>query len=155
MAGTIDAKLAELGITLPTPAAPLANYIGFNQVGSLVIVSGQIPLVEGKVAITGKLGAGVTVEQGQQAARLCFINLIAQVKLACGGDLDRVKQVVRLGGFVACTPDFTQQPQVINGASDLAVAVFGDKGKHARAAVGCPSLPADAAVEVEGMFEIA
>jgi len=155
MAGTIDAKLAELGITLPTPAAPLANYIGFNQVGSLVIVSGQIPLVEGKVAITGKLGAGVTVEQGQQAARLCFINLIAQVKLACGGDLDRVKQVVRLGGFVACTPDFTQQPQVINGASDLAVAVFGDKGKHARAAVGCPSLPADAAVEVEGMFAIA
>ena len=154
MPGVIDAKLAGLGITLPQPAAPVANYIGFNQVGSLVIVSGQIPFVEGKVAVTGKLGAGVSIEQGQQAARICFINLMAQVKLACGGDLDRVKRVVRLGGFVACTPEFTQHPAVINGASDLAVAVFGDKGKHARAAVGCPSLPVDAAVEVEGMFEI-
>ena len=153
MAGTIDAKLAELGITLPTPAAPVANYIGFNLVGKLVIVSGQIPLVDGKVAVTGKLGAGVSVEDGQRAARICFINLLAQVK-AAAGDLDRVKRVVRLGGFVACTPDFTQQPQVINGASDLAVAVFGEKGKHARAAVGCPSLPVDAAVEVEGMFEL-
>ena len=153
MAGTIDAKLAELGITLPTPAAPVANYIGFNLVGKLVIVSGQIPLVDGKVAVTGKLGAGVSVEDGQRAARICFINLLAQVK-AAAGDLDRVKRVVRLGGFVACTPDFTQHPQVINGASDLAVAVFGEKGKHARAAVGCPSLPVDAAVEVEGMFEL-
>jgi enamine deaminase RidA (YjgF/YER057c/UK114 family) len=154
MAGMIDAKLAELGITVPTPAAPLANYIGFNTVGGLVIVSGQIPLVDGKIAITGKLGAGVTVEQGQEAARICFINLLAQVKQACGGDLDRVQRVVRLGGFVACAPEFSQHPAVINGASDLAVAVFGDKGKHARAAVGCPSLPGDAAVEVEGMFEI-
>jgi enamine deaminase RidA (YjgF/YER057c/UK114 family) len=154
MAGTIDARLAELGITLPTPAAPVANYIGFNLVGNLVVVSGQIPLVEGKVAVTGKLGAGVSIEDGQRAARLCFVNLIAQVKAACG-DLDRVKRVVRLGGFVACTPDFTQHPAVINGASDLAVAVFGEKGRHARAAVGCPSLPLDAAVEVEGMFEIA
>ena len=153
MAGTIDAKLAELGITLPTPAAPVANYIGFNLVGKLVIVSGQIPLVDGKVAVTGKLGAGVSVEDGQRAARICFVNLLAQLK-AAAGDLDRVKRVVRLGGFVACTPDFTQQPQVINGASDLAVAVFGEKGKHARAAVGCPSLPVDAAVEVEGMFEV-
>jgi enamine deaminase RidA (YjgF/YER057c/UK114 family) len=153
MAGTIDAKLAELGIALPTPAAPVANYIGFNVVGKLVIVSGQIPLQDGKVAVTGKLGAGVPIEYGQRAARICFVNLLAQVKAACG-DLDRVKRVVRLGGFVACTPDFTQQPQVINGASDLAVAVFGDKGRHARAAVGCPSLPMDAAVEVEGMFEL-
>lgn len=154
MAGMIDAKLAELGITVPTPAAPLANYIGFNKVGGLVVVSGQIPLVDGKIAVTGKLGAGVTVEQGQEAARICFVNLLAQVKQACGGDLDRVVRVVRLGGFVACAPDFTQHPAVINGASDLAVAVFGDKGKHARAAFGCPSLPGDAAVEVEGMFEI-
>jgi enamine deaminase RidA (YjgF/YER057c/UK114 family) len=153
MPGTIDAKLAELGIALPTPAAPVANYIGFNVVGKLVIVSGQIPLQDGKVAVTGKLGAGVSIEDGQRAARICFVNLLAQVKAACG-DLDRVKRVVRLGGFVACTPDFTQQPQVINGASDLAVAVFGDKGRHARAAVGCPSLPVDAAVEVEGMFEL-
>lgn len=154
MAGMIDAKLAELGITVPTPAAPLANYIGFNKVGGLVVVSGQIPLVDGKIAVTGKLGADVTVEQGQDAARICFINLLAQVKQACGGDLDRVQRVVRLGGFVACAPEFTQHPAVINGASDLAVAVFGEKGKHARAAVGCPSLPGDAAVEVEGMFEI-
>jgi enamine deaminase RidA (YjgF/YER057c/UK114 family) len=155
MAGTIEAKLAELGITLPQPAAPVANYIGYNIVGNLVIVSGQIPFVDGKIAVTGKLGAGVSIEDGQRAARACFVNLLAQVKAATGGDLDRVKRVVRLGGFVACTPDFTQQPQVINGASDLAVAVFGEKGKHARAAVGCPSLPGDAAVEVEGMFELA
>jgi enamine deaminase RidA (YjgF/YER057c/UK114 family) len=155
MAGTIEAKLAELGITLPQPAAPVANYIGYNIVGTLVVVSGQIPFVEGKIAVTGKLGAGVSIEDGQRAARICFVNLLAQVKAAAGGDLDRVKRVVRLGGFVACTPDFTQQPQVINGASDLAVAVFGEKGKHARAAVGCPSLPGDAAVEVEGMFELA
>ena len=155
MAGTIEAKLSELGITLPQPAAPVANYIGYNIVGSLVIVSGQIPFVDGKIAVTGKLGAGVSIEDGQRAARICFVNLLAQVKAAAGGDLDRVKRVVRLGGFVACTPDFTQQPQVINGASDLAVAVFGEKGKHARAAVGCPSLPGDAAVEVEGMFELA
>lgn len=153
MPGTIDARLAELGITLPTPAAPVANYIGFNIVGKTVIVSGQIPLEGGKVAVTGKLGAGVSVEDGQRAARLCFINLMAQVKAACG-DLDKVKRVVRLGGFVACTPDFTQHPAVINGASDLAVAVFGEKGRHARAAVGCPSLPMDSAVEVEGMFEL-
>jgi enamine deaminase RidA (YjgF/YER057c/UK114 family) len=111
--------------------------------------------VDGTIAVTGKLGAGVSIEDGQRAARICFVNLLAQVKAAAGGDLDRVKRVVRLGGFVACTPEFTQQPQVINGASDLAVAVFGDKGKHARAAVGCPSLPGDAAVEVEGMFELA
>lgn len=155
MAGRIEARLAELGITLPAPAAPVANYIGFNTVGSLVVVSGQIPLVDGKVAVTGKLGAGVSLEDGQRAARICFVNLLAQVKAAAGGDLDRVARVVRLGGFVACTPDFTGQPQVINGASDLAVAVFGERGKHARAAVGCPSLPADAAVEVEGMFELA
>jgi enamine deaminase RidA (YjgF/YER057c/UK114 family) len=154
MAGRIEAKLQELGITLPTPAAPLANYIGYNIVGNLVVVSGQIPLQDGKVAVTGKLGAGVSVDQGQHAARICFVNLMAQVKAAAGGDLDRVKRVVRLGGFVACTPDFTQHPQVVNGASDLAVAVFGDRGKHARAAVGCPSLPGDSAVEVEGMFEL-
>ena len=153
MAGTIEARLTELGIALPIPAAPVANYIGFNAVGNLLIVSGQIPFVDGKIAVTGKLGEGVSVEEGQRAARICFINLLAQVKAACG-DLDRVGRVVRLGGFVACTPAFTQQPQVINGASDLAVAVFGDKGRHARAAVGCPSLPGDAAVEVEGMFEL-
>lgn len=155
MAGVIEAKLAELGITVPLAAAPLANYIGYNIVGNLVVVSGQIPLVDGKIAVTGKVGAGVTIEQGQQAARICFVNLLAQLKAATGGDLDRVKRVVRLGGFIAAGPDFTQHALVMNGASDMAVAVFGEKGKHARTTIGVPALPGDAAVEVEGMFELA
>lgn len=154
MAGAIDTKLAELGVTVPATAAPLANYIGYNIVGKLVVVSGQIPLVDGKIAVTGKLGAGVTVEQGQQAARICFVNLLAQLKAATGGDLDRVQRVVRLGGFIAAGPDFTQHALVMNGASDMAVAVFGEKGRHARTTIGVPSLPGDAAVEVEGMFEL-
>ncbi|WP_368415744.1 RidA family protein [Falsiroseomonas sp.] len=155
MPGTIDAKLAELGIAVPAAAAPIANYIGYNIVGSMVVVSGQIPLVDGKIAVTGKVGAGVSIEQAQAAARICFVNLLAQLKAATGGDLDRVKRVVRLGGFIAAGPDFTQHALVMNGASDMAVAVFGDKGRHARTTIGVPSLPGDAAVEVEGMFEIA
>jgi enamine deaminase RidA (YjgF/YER057c/UK114 family) len=155
MAGVIEAKLAELGITVPQVAAPLANYIGYNIVGNLVVVSGQIPLVDGKIAVTGKVGAGVTVEQGQHAARICFVNLLAQLKAATGGDLDQVKRVVRLGGFIAAGPDFTQHALVMNGASDMAVAVFGEKGRHARTTIGVPALPGDAAVEVEGMFELA
>jgi enamine deaminase RidA (YjgF/YER057c/UK114 family) len=151
---SVEANLQKLGITLPQPAAPVANYIGFNLAGNLLVVSGQIPFKDGKVAFTGKLGQGVTLEQGQEAARLCFINLVAQVKAAVG-DLDRVKRVVRLGGFIAAGPDFTQHAVVMNGASDMAVAVFGDAGRHARTTIGVPSLPADAAVEVEGMFEIA
>ena len=163
MAGRIEAKLAALGIELPPPPAPIASYVGFNVVetaadlgrrGALVVVSGQIPLVAGKLAQTGKVGAGVTVEQGQALARLCFINLMAQLKAACGGDLDKVKRVVRLGGFIAAGPAFTQHALVMNGASDLAVEVFGDAGKHARTTIGVPSLPADAPVEVEGMFEL-
>jgi enamine deaminase RidA (YjgF/YER057c/UK114 family) len=155
MAGVIEAKLAELGITVPQVAAPLANYIGYNIVGKLVVVSGQIPLVDGKIAVTGKVGAGVSVEQGQHAARICFVNLLAQLKAATGGDLDQVKRVVRLGGFIAAGPDFTQHALVMNGASDMAVAVFGEKGRHARTTIGVPALPGDAAVEVEGMFELA
>lgn len=155
MPGTIDAKLAELGIAVPAAAAPIANYIGYNIVGSMVVVSGQIPLVDGKIAVTGKVGAGVSIEQAQAAARICFVNLLAQLKAATGGDLDRVKRVVRLGGFIAAGPDFTQHALVMNGASDMAVSVFGDKGRHARTTIGVPSLPGDAAVEVEGMFEIA
>ena len=155
MAGAIEAKLAELGITVPQVAAPLANYIGYNIVGNLVVVSGQIPLVDGKIAVTGKVGAGVTIEQGQHAARICFVNLLAQLKAATGGDLDKVKRVVRLGGFIAAGPDFTQHALVMNGASDMAVAVFGEKGRHARTTIGVPALPGDAAVEVEGMFELA
>jgi enamine deaminase RidA (YjgF/YER057c/UK114 family) len=154
MAGRIDAKLAELGIALPAPAAPVATYVPYVQTSSLVVTSGQLPIVDGKVSVTGKLGAAVAVEQGQQAAQRCFINLVAHLKAACGGDLDRVRRVVRLGGFIACVPEFTQQAQVMNGASDLAIAVFGEAGRHARTTIGVAALPLDAAVEVEGMFEI-
>jgi enamine deaminase RidA (YjgF/YER057c/UK114 family) len=154
MAGLVEAKLAELGIALPKPMAPIATYVPFVVVGSLVVISGQLPAVDGRVAITGKLGSGLAIEQGQQAAQRCFINVLAQLKAAADGDLDRVRRVVRLGGFIACTPDFTQQAQVMNGASDLAVAVFGEAGRHARSTIGVAALPLDAAVEVEGMFEL-
>jgi enamine deaminase RidA (YjgF/YER057c/UK114 family) len=154
MAGRIEARLAELGIALPTPAAPIANYVPFSISGKLVVVSGQIPLKDGKIAVTGKVGAGVAMEDGVAAARLCFVNLLAQVK-AAAGDLDRVARVLRLGGFIAAGPDFTQHAVVMNGASDLAVEVFGEAGRHARTTIGVPSLPGDAAVEVEGMFELA
>ena len=157
MPGRIEARLAELGITLPQPAAPVANYVPFCVTGSLVVVSGQIPLREGRIAYAGKVGdagGGLSLEEGRAAARLCFVNLLAQVKAACGGDLDRVRRVVRLGGFIAAPAEFTQHAQVMNGASDLAVEVFGEAGRHARSTIGVPSLPGNAAVEVEGMFEI-
>jgi enamine deaminase RidA (YjgF/YER057c/UK114 family) len=152
--GRIEARLVDLGITLPTPAAPIANYIGFNVTGSLVVISGQIPLRDGKIVYTGKVGGGVSIEIAQTAARLCFVNLVAQLKAAVG-ELDRVTRVVRLGGFIAAGPEFTQHAQVMNGASDLAVEVFGEVGRHARTTIGVPSLPGDAVVEVEGMFEFA
>lgn len=153
MAGRIESRLAELGITLPTPAAPIANYLPYTVSGKLVVVSGQIPLRDGKVAYAGKLGAEVSLEDGVAAARLCFINLVAQLK-AAAGDLDRVTRIIRLGGFIAAPAGFTQHALVMNGASDLAVEVFGEAGRHARSTIGVPSLPADAAVEVEGMFEL-
>jgi enamine deaminase RidA (YjgF/YER057c/UK114 family) len=153
--GRIESKLAALGIALPSPMAPMANYIPFNLVGNLVVVSGQVPAQDGKIAWVGKVGAEVSVEDGAAAARLCLINVLVHLKAACGGDLDRVKKVVRLGGFIACGDKFTQQAVVMNGASNLAVEIFGDAGRHARTTIGVPSLPGDAAVEVEGMFEIA
>ena len=156
MAGTLEARLAELGLVLPAPAASAANYVPYVVSGNLVHVSGQIPVLEGEIRFKGKLGqGGLGVEDGYQAARLCGINLIAQVRAACEGDLDRVVRVVKLGGFVACTPDFTDHPKVVNGASDLMAEVFAEKGRHARFAVGAPSLPLDIAVEVDGLFEIA
>jgi enamine deaminase RidA (YjgF/YER057c/UK114 family) len=155
MSGKIDARLAELGLTLPQATAPVANYVPYVVSGNLVFVSGQIGMVDGKPRYLGRLGADVGVEVGYQAARLCGLNLLTQLRAACGGDLDRVRRVVRLGGFVACTPDFTDQPKVVNGASDLMVEVFGDSGRHARTAVGAPALPLGVAVEVEGVFEIA
>jgi len=155
MAGTVDKKLSELGIVLPTPATPVANYIPFVRVGALLFVSGQICLDGGgKLVAKGKLGAGVSLEDGQKAARACGINVLAQVKAALG-DLDKIKQVVRLGGFINSDPGFLDGPKVMNGASDLMVAVLGDKGRHARSTVGVAVLPADAAVEVEGVFEVA
>lgn len=155
MAGTIEQKLASLGITLPRPAAPVANYVGFVRTGNLLFVSGQVCFdAAGKLIAKGKLGAGVSVEQGNAAARGCAINLLAQVKSAIG-DLDKVVRVVRLGGFVNSAPDFLEGPKVLNGASDLMVEVFGDKGRHSRTTVGVAALPADASVEVEGLFEVA
>ncbi len=153
--GRIETRLAELGIVLPTPVAPVANYLPYVITGNLVVISGQIPVRDGKVAYTGKLGEMVDTEIAGRAAQLCFINLLAQLRVACGMDLDRVEQVVRLGGFIACTPSFTQHALVMNGASDMAVAVFDEAGRHARSTIGVPSLPLDAAVEVEGMFRIA
>lgn len=154
MAGEVDARLAELGIDVPEAAAPVANYVGCVQTGNLVFISGQVPIKDGKFQYQGKLGESMSVEDAQAAARLCAINIVAQAKAACGGDLDRVKRVVKLTGFVNSTGDFTDQPKVINGASDLMVEVFGDKGRHSRAAVSAASLPAGVAVEVEAVVEI-
>lgn len=154
MAGKIDARLAELGITLPDAPAPVANYVPYVVTGNLVFISGQVSL-EGKTKHVGKVGGEKTVEDGQRAARACALNLIAHLKKACDGDLDRVRRCVKLGGFVNCTPDFAGHPPVINGASDLIVEVFGDAGRHARFAVGAPNLPADFTVEIDGVFEIA
>ncbi len=154
MAGEVDARLAELGIEVPEAAAPVANYVGYVHSGDLVFVSGQVPLVGGQFKFLGKLWAEFSVEEGQEAARICAINIIAQLKAACGGDLDRVRRIVKLGGFVNSTPEFTDQPKVINGASDLMVAVFGDAGKHSRAAVSAGALPVGVAVEIDAVAEI-
>ena len=153
MPGPIDARLKELGITLAAPPAPRANYVGYVITGNLIVTAGQIPLQDGKPAFVGKLGRDLTVEQGYEAAKLCAVNVLAQVKAALGGDLERVVRCVKLTGFVNSAPDFGDQPKVINGASDLIVAVLGDKGKHARSAVGMGGLPFGVATEVEGIFE--
>lgn len=154
MTGRIDQRLTELGITLPAAAPAVANYVPYVICGNLVFVSGQLPMEGGKPAVLGRLGDGVAVEDGVRAARLCALNLLAQARAACGGDLDRVRRVVRLTGFVASAPGFVDQPKVINGASDLMVEVLGEAGRHARVAVGAAALPLDAAVEVDGIFEI-
>jgi len=154
MPGKIDARLKELGIVLPETPAPAGNYVPWVVSGKQVFVAGQITLEGGKRQFLGKLGAEFAIEDGQKAARLCAVNILAQLKAACGGDLDRIARIVRLGGFVACTPDFTDQPKVVNGASDLMVAVFGEAGKHARAAVGVASLPLGVAVEIDAIAEL-
>ncbi|WP_032113407.1 RidA family protein [Candidatus Paracaedibacter symbiosus] len=147
-------KLKELGLNLTIVPPAVANYVGFQVVGNLVIISGQLPIKDGQVAIKGKVGAEINLEQAIEAARLCAINILTQLNTACGGDLSKVERCVRLGGFVNCTADYTDQPKVINGASDLMVAVFGDAGRHARAAVGVNALPLGAAVEVEAIFSL-
>jgi enamine deaminase RidA (YjgF/YER057c/UK114 family) len=149
-----EEKLAALGLELPVAAAPVANYVGFTVSGKTVYVSGQLPFKDGKLLVAGRLGAGVSIEDGYAAGRQCGLNILAHLKAACGGDLDRVSRVLRLGGFVNSTPEFTDAPKCVNGASDLMVAVFGDAGRHARAAVGVASLPAGAAVEVDAVIEL-
>lgn len=152
--GQIDKRLAELGITVPVPAKPVANYVGWVRTGNLVFTAGQVTLKDGKFEYLGKVGKDVSTEDAAKAARICAINVIAQLREACDGDLDRVKRIVKVLGFVNGAPDFTEHPKVINGASDLLVEVFGDKGKHARSAVGSGSLPLNVAVEVEAVAEI-
>jgi enamine deaminase RidA (YjgF/YER057c/UK114 family) len=154
MSGKIDARLRELGLELPRATPPIANYVPYTISGKQVIVSGQVSVRNGKPEYVGKLGAGLSIAEGQEAAKLCALNILGHLKTACGGDLDKVKRALRLGGFVNCTPEFTDMPQVVNGASDLMVAVFGEAGKHARAAVGVSSLPLGVAVEVEALFEL-
>jgi enamine deaminase RidA (YjgF/YER057c/UK114 family) len=154
MASTIESRLSELGITLPEAPAPAANYVPFVRTGNLVWVSGQISMDEGGL-ITGKLGDGVSLDTGARAARACAISLLAQLRAAAGGDLDRLVRVVKLTGFVNSAPGFTDQPLVINGASDFLVEALGEKGRHARSAVGVASLPKGVAVEIEAVFEVA
>jgi len=153
MKGNFENKLSAEGITLPDAPAPAANYVPYVQVGNVLYVSGQISQNESGL-ILGKLGENMTTEQGAEAAKFCAMSLLAQVKSACNGDLDKLVRVIKLTGFVNSTPDFTQQPQVINGASDLLGNVLGDAGKHARVAVSANSLPLGVAVEIDGIFQI-
>jgi enamine deaminase RidA (YjgF/YER057c/UK114 family) len=153
MSGKIEAKLAEMGVTLPDAPAPAANYVPFVVVGDVAYVSGQISANEAGL-ITGKVGADLSVEEGAAAARTCAMSLLAQARAACGGDLDRLVRVVKLTGFVNSTPDFTDQPKVVNGASDFLVEVLGDAGRHSRSAVSAGALPLGVAVEIEGIFQI-
>ncbi len=154
VAGRIDARLQELDIDLPDAPAPAANYVPFVISGNLVFVAGQIPFTGGEIKHKGKVGTDYSVAEGKDIARICALNIIAQVKAACGGDLDRVVRCVKLGGFVNCADDFTEHPEVVNGASDLMVEIFGDAGRHARFAVGSNALPRGVPVEVDAVFEI-
>jgi enamine deaminase RidA (YjgF/YER057c/UK114 family) len=151
----VDMHIAQLGIELPTPSPPAGAYVPFVVAGGLLLVAGQLPMWNGTLKYDGRVGAEITLEDGIAAARLCGLNLLAQARAACDGDLDRVRRVLRLGGFVQAAPGFTDHPKVLNGASELMVEVFGQAGRHVRVAVGAASLPMAAAVEVEAMFDIA
>ena len=152
--GRIELRIREAGLVIPAAQPPLAAYVPYAISGRLLVISGQLPMEAGVLAYAGKLGQSVSLEAGQAAARLCLLNVLAHARAALDGDLDRISRLLRLGGFVACTPAFTQHPAVVNGASELAVTLLGEAGRHARAAVGVASLPLDAAVEIEAMFEI-
>ncbi|KAA1176786.1 RidA family protein [Rhizobium tropici] len=155
MSDAIEGRLKELGIVLPQAAAPAANYVPYIISGNLLYLSGQLPMENGKIGVTGHLGKDVDVAGGQRAAELCAINILAQAKAALGGDLGRIKRLIKLNGFVASTPDFVEQHLVINGASNLLANILGEAGKHARAAVGMAALPLNAAVEIDAILEIA
>ncbi|MBZ5761471.1 MULTISPECIES: RidA family protein [Rhizobium] len=154
MSDEINARLSQLGITLPQAAAPAANYVPYVISGNMLTISGQLPMENGKVAVTGHLGRNVDVATGQRAAELCAINILSQASAALGGDLGRIKRLIKLNGFVASVPEFGEQHLVINGASNLLATVLGDAGKHARAAVGMAALPFNAAVEIDAIMEI-
>lgn len=150
-----EESLSKLGLTIPEPGIPVANFVPYVIQGNTVFISGQIPMRDGQISHVGRLGESLTVEEGQQAAQICALNVLAMIRHACGGDLDKVVRCVRLGGFINSTPEFTAQPEVMNGASDLIVTVLGERGRHARAAVGVNTLPRGVAVEVDAVFEIA
>ena len=154
MSDSVLVRLREQGLELPKVAVPAANYVSYVVTGNLVVISGQLPVLDGKMQYVGKLGAEISIEDGQAAARLCILNVLAQLHDACGGKLERVARCVRLGVFVNGTPEFIDHPKIANGASDLLVAVLADKGKHARVAMGVGSLPFGVAVEVEALFEL-
>lgn len=154
MADTIEQRLNQLGVTLPVAAAPAANYVPYVQSGKLLLTAGQLPLKDGKLAVSGKLGADVDLETGKEAAKLCAINILAQARAALG-DLERIARIVKITVFVASDPQFTEQHLVANGASDFLAAALGERGKHARSAVGVPGLPLGAAVEIEAVIETA
>ena len=155
MSAEIETRLKDLGVTLPQAAAPAANYVPYVISGSMLYISGQLPMEGGKIAVTGHVGKDVDVAGAQRAAELCAINILAQAKSALGGDLGRIRQLVKINGFVASTPEFIEQHLVLNGASNLLANVLGDAGKHARAAVGMAALPFNAAVEIDAVIEIA
>ncbi|KAA0970500.1 RidA family protein [Aureimonas fodinaquatilis] len=152
---SIESRLAAKGLTLPPAATPAANYVSYVTYGNILQTSGQLPMADGKIAVTGKLGSTVSLEQGLEAARHCALNILAQTQAALGGDFGRVKRLLKITVFVASDPAFTDQHKVANGASDLLVEILGDAGKHSRSAVGVSALPMDAAVEIEAVFEIA
>jgi len=154
MSDTIESRLTAAGVTIPEAPAPVAAYVGYVRHGDLIYVSGQLPFVSGELALTGQLGDGVSTEQAADAARICAINVLAQVKAACDGDLERIVQCIRLGGFVASSPDYFDHPAVVNGASNFIGEVLGERGAHCRAAVGVAALPLNASVEVEATFAV-